>query len=243
MYEQSKESSLSFIYVLMNDKFLQTITVVDPDADIMHIIKNHPEFGFIKLFGIETNNKDILSFVEREFNNVQFNDIEEINKKLMVASQYVDFSNKHNDSNNMALSEENQVKKFLHSKYKINNDLTHKMKASTLYDIIINSKVINIDHDKVAGFRNRLSKYLKDIGLQKKRYNDGFYYYGIVEKKISELHHIRENKLQISLDEIVEIRCQELMDFRVESASERRNWFINSLHDIPEDEYYYGKQL
>lgn len=222
--EQSKESNLSSIYVLMNDKFLQTITILDPNADIIHIIKNHPEFGFIKLFGIETNNKDIISFVEREFNNVHFNDVEEINKKLLVTSQYIDFSNKHNDANNMASSEENQVKKFLNSKYTIDNDLNHKMKASTLYDLIINSKVVKIDNDKVSGFRTRLSKYLKDIGLQKKRYNDGFYYYGIVEKEKAAFTmgsgYTRENKLQISLEEIEKRRYQELREFTFELPSE-----------------------
>jgi hypothetical protein len=215
--EQSKESSLSSIYVLMNDKFLQTITILEPNADIIHIIKNHPEFGFIKLFGIETNNKDIISFVEREFNKLQFNDIEEINKKLLVTSQYIDFSNKHNDSNNIVSSEENQVKKFLNSKYNIDNDINNKMKASTLYDLIINSNVVKIDNDKVSGFRTRLSKYLKDIGLQKKRYNDGFYYYGIVEKDrsafTSSSGHTRGDKVHISLEELQKRRNEELRSF------------------------------
>lgn len=222
--EQSKESNHSSIYILMNDKFLQTITILDPNADVIHIIKNHPEFGFIKLFGIETNNKDIISFVEREFNNVHFNDVEEINKKLLVTSQYINFSNKHNDANNMASSEENQVKKFLNSKYTIDNEPNHKMKASTLYDLIINSKVVKIDNDKVSGFRIRLSKYLRDIGLQKKRYNDGFYYYGIVEKKTAAFTmgsgYTRENKLQISLEEIEKRRYQELREFTFELPSE-----------------------
>jgi arginine repressor len=58
------------------------------------------------------------------------------------------------------------------------------MKASTLYDIVIKSQyVCKIDKTKITGFKNRLSNYLKDLGLQKKRYNDGYYYYGIVKKE------------------------------------------------------------
>ena len=34
----------------------------------------------------------------------------------------------------------------------------------------------------MAGFKNRLSNYLKELNLQKKRYSDGYYYYGIVKK-------------------------------------------------------------
>jgi hypothetical protein len=176
----------STIFVLINDKFLNTITIQNPDEDVLHIIENNVEFGFIKLFGFTTNNKDVISFVEREFNKTIFNDIEEINKKLLVASQYIDFSDKQNQINDITSNEENIVKKFLNSKYTIDDDINHKMKASTLYDIIINSNIVKIDNNKIGGFRTRLSKYLKDIGLQKKRYNDGFYYYGIVEKHVSE---------------------------------------------------------
>lgn len=44
------------------------------------------------------------------------------------------------------------------------------MKAFILLDNIISNS-----------FKNRLSRYLKDLGLLKKRYNDGYYnYYGII---------------------------------------------------------------
>jgi hypothetical protein len=181
--EDDKKNKTECIYVLINDKFLQTLTIKNPDQSIAYILKNHPEFGFVKLFNFSTGNNDIINFIEREFNKATFNDSEEVNKKILVTSQYIDFANKQNDSNILASSEENQVKKFLNSKYTINDDVNNKMKASTLYDIIINSKAVKIENDKVAGFRTRLSKYLKDLGLQKKRYNDGFYYYGIVDKE------------------------------------------------------------
>lgn len=208
--EDAKETKLSSIFVLMNDKFLQTMTILEPTADVTYIIKNYPEYGFIKLFDIATNNKDIISFVEKEFNAIHFNDIEEINKKLLVTSQYIDFSNKHNNAINIASSEENQVKKFLNSKYIIDNDINHKMKASILYDLIVNSKVVKIENNKVSGFRTRLSKYLKDIGLQKKRYNDGFYYYGIYEKENKSFKYgTRDNKINIDIRELENQRREE----------------------------------
>ncbi len=118
----------------------------------------------------------------------------------------------------MASSEESQVKKFLKSKYTIDDDINHKMKASALYDIIISSKIVKIDEDKIAGFRNRLSKYLKDIGLQKKRYNDGFYYYGIVEKEpdINNLEYginTRVNKPNINIGEVSQKWVNELSSY------------------------------
>ena len=53
-------------------------------------------------------------------------------------------------------------------------------------------------------------KGVKDIGLQKKRYNDGFYYYGIVEKENKFLINTRDNKKHINLDEIKKQRYEEL---------------------------------
>jgi hypothetical protein len=137
---------------------------------------------------------------------------------------YIDFSNKHNDTNNISTSEEQQVKKFLHSKYIIDDDINHKMKASILYDLIINSNVVKIDNDKISGFRTRLSKYLKEIGLHKKRYNDGFYYYGIIKKTPNEFNinepkiniinefERRLNEYKIPLSELSEIHCKQSCD-------------------------------
>jgi hypothetical protein len=198
------------IYVLINDKFLQTLTVKNPDDNIEHIIENHPEYGFFKLFKCSTENNNIVSFIEREFDKVGFNDGDEINKKLLATSQYIEFANKQNGMCN----EEKQVKHFLNTKYIINDDINKKMKASTLYDIVFNSNAIKIEKDKEAGFRTRLSKYLKDLGLQKKRYNDGFYYYGIVDK-LNELSRQLNGQKNVTIlyDELIKKREEELKIF------------------------------
>lgn len=211
--EKDKKPESDSIYVLINDKFLQTLTIKNPEQNVMYIIKNHSEFGFIKLFDYSTNNTEIINFIEREFDKVSFNDIEEVNKKLLVTSQYIDFSNKQNDANLIASTEENQVKEFLNSKYTITDDINNKMRASSLYDIIINSNFVKIDSNKISGFRTRLSKYLKDLGLRKKRYNDGFYYYGIIEKQpIYPFNNAMDCK-SIKLDEIIRKRDLEYRSF------------------------------
>jgi uncharacterized short protein YbdD (DUF466 family) len=199
----------SHVYVLINNKFLQCITIVDPSTDILYIINNYPEFGFIKLFEFETNNEDIIYFIEKEFNKIQFINVDEINKKLLFTSQFIEFSNKHNKSINIVSSEENQVKHFFDINYTISNDINHRMKASLLYDSIIMSNFVKLDNDKLSGFRTRLSKYLKDIGLQKKRYNDGFYYYGIVKKNTSP-----ENNNPLTIEELINTRDEEIKKYQ-----------------------------
>jgi hypothetical protein len=78
--------------------------------------------------------------------------------------------------------EEKSVKAFLNNNFNFSDDVNKKMKASALYNLITNSDVCKVDKNKISGFKTRLSKYLQDLGLKKKRYNDGFYYYGIVNK-------------------------------------------------------------
>jgi hypothetical protein len=180
--EQEIIKNSDLIYVILHSKYLQTLCVFNPTAEEEYIINNHPEYGFIKLFKIKTDNQEIINVIEKGYNNHQFNTIEEINEHLEIISQYIDFANKHSKNDTSISAEERQVKAYITSFYEINNNIENKMKASALYDIILNSKSVLIDQSKLGGFKNRLSKYLKDLGLEKKRFNDGYYYYGIKVK-------------------------------------------------------------
>ena len=71
---------------------------------------------------------------------------------------------------------------------------------------MIESSICKIDKSKLSGFRNRLSTYLKELGLQKKRYNDGYYYYGIIDKCA-----INEN-LDMTMKQLLEKRSQMCID-------------------------------
>jgi hypothetical protein len=180
--EQEIVKNSDLIYVILHSKYLQTLCILNPTAYEEYIINNHTEYGFIKLFKIKTDNQEIINVIEKEYNNNQFNTIEEINEHLEIISQYIDFANKHSKNDTFISAEERQVKAYINSFYEINNNIENKMKASALYDIILNSKSVLIDQCNLGGFKNRLSKYLKDLGLEKKRFNDGYYYYGIKVK-------------------------------------------------------------
>ena len=67
------------------------------------------------------------------------------------------------------------VKTFISCNYNITNDINDKMKASELFNEIY--KFLKIE-EKI-NIRNKLTNFLLDIGLKKKRYNDGIYYYGL----------------------------------------------------------------
>jgi len=67
------------------------------------------------------------------------------------------------------------VKTFISCNYNITDDINDKMKASELFNEIY--KFLKIE-EKI-NIRNKLTNFLLDIGLKKKRYNDGIYYYGL----------------------------------------------------------------
>jgi hypothetical protein len=179
------------IHVLLYTKNLHTFVIKNPKKDELDILNNHPEFGFIDLFSYETNNNDIIKFIEQQFHHVRFIDdvnsvkIDDINKKLKVLDSFIGiFNNSPSSGKTSTYSlEEEAVRKYLFSNYTFDNDISHKMKASALYDLFNNTAFINPESGSGAGFKTRLASYLTNIGLQKKRFNDGFYYYGIVEKK------------------------------------------------------------
>ena len=170
------------VIVILNPIFLQTNVIIDPDLNMLNIILEHQEYGFIELFTISTTNDDIITSIQKQYDNVIFNDIDEININLKETSHYLEFIKNKQHKANPVSDEENTVKTYLNIKFNISDNINDKMKASVLHDLIIQSNVCSIEKTKITGFKNRLSQYLKDIGLKKKRYNDGYYYYGIVKK-------------------------------------------------------------
>lgn len=177
--EVLNDDSNTLLIGLFNKKFLKSMIIKNPDEDELYAIQNYNQYGFIKAFSILTNNKDVIDFIDRNFNILDFNNIDELNIRLISISEYIELSNKNTIIDNSSeFNEEKNVKNYFKKNYTINNDINNKMKASILHDLIINHTFV-LDKNKLSGFKNRLSRYLKELGLEKKRYNDGFYYYGI----------------------------------------------------------------
>ncbi len=171
----------SLIIVLYNYIFGQTIVLIDPHKDELDVMMNNCEYGFIELFTIQSSNQDILEHINKKYANKSFESIEELNDLLVTTNETIEFMEQHSKSTTTLENEEKNIKDYFIKTYIIDTDLNHRMKASVLYDMIVEEPSLNkfIEQSKLTSFKNRLSKYLKELGLQKKRYNDGYYYYGI----------------------------------------------------------------
>lgn len=171
----------SLIIVLYNYIFGQTIVLIEPHKDELDVMMNNCEYGFIELFTIQSSNQDILEHINKKYANKSFESIEELNDLLVTTNETIEFMEQHSKSTTTLENEEKNIKDYFIKTYIIDTDLNNRMKASVLYDMIVKEPSLNkfIEQSKLTSFKNRLSKYLKELGLQKKRYNDGYYYYGI----------------------------------------------------------------
>lgn len=169
------------VLVIFNYKFLCTKVLIDPDTICRSIaILNH-EYGFFRLFEISTENSEIIRCIKDKFDNIIFDDTNDLNNNLQNLTEHIAIIEEQaNSKEKLHHDEEKQVKQFFEIYYDIDDNIENKMKASQLCDIIANSFLVNVKKD--GSFRNRLSRYLADMGLKKKRFNDGFYYYGIKPK-------------------------------------------------------------
>jgi hypothetical protein len=188
-------------YVLYNLKFNKSLVINDPSSNEVSFLKSvdFEKYGFVNLTNIETDNEDIYNCINNNFNNVEFNSIVELNEKLQLLSNNIDFILKNMKINMQYADEEKKVKNYIKYNYIVDNNVNNRMKASTLSDIFIDNKICIDDQS----FKVRLAKYLKEIGLEKKRYSDGIYYYGIRYKYSNEL--IKKEEIKIDANKKIKI--------------------------------------
>ena len=99
---------------------------------------------------------------------------------------------------------ENLVKLYINNNYEITEDVNNRIKSSILLKeitkFIDNQQYLQDIKDTVLS-ANKLAKYLDNIGVKKKRFSDGYYYFGL--KQIS--YSLNDNKLEINKEYIKNI--------------------------------------
>jgi len=166
--------NLDKMIIVLHEESLFTFVVENPTTEEYNIVKNK-RFGFQLKF--EANIEDTMnSIMNKLFNEKCFESLIELDKEIETMNVLIN----KNASDFKDIREKKQVEKFIHDNYEVNNNVGDKMKASELCTLIEeNFQTLGICVGNIIAFRNRLSKYLLDIGLQKKRFGDGFYYYGL----------------------------------------------------------------
>jgi hypothetical protein len=167
------------IIVLLNPLILQTVVITNPSSDVFDIIIKYPEYGFIELFKMKFKIEDVEKTIYKNFDGVKFDSAEKINIELINTAKMIELIKNNYYNNGKYEPEEVEIKEFLKKFYELNNNEEDRIKLSELHTVV--SNFINKETDDC--FKVRLSKYLKDLGIHKKLYDDGCYYCGIKLKQ------------------------------------------------------------
>ncbi len=176
----SKPVNTPTYYIYVNTHTFSTF--VSTQNNFIKVFDIYVEYGFQLLTSYTTNNNDIVQFIQTMFNKKTFENKEEIESKLLTTEKYIKFCEETMLKQDET-SEYDIVKNYVNHLYEIvTNNSEHKLKATEIFEIFEKKQeYLGLKVD--TNFRNRLSKYLIDMGLQKKRFSDGYYYFGLIQRK------------------------------------------------------------
>jgi hypothetical protein len=190
-------------YIIFNNVYNISLFITGVH-DIKSFCEEFPEFEIIETFNDLA--EDILNNCFTLFNKKTFMTKQNLVDKVESFKKLYDFPSK---LGNIVENEKNKVFRFMKNMYIIDNDPVNKIGASELYNAVMNNLCIQYT-DKTA-FRKRLAGYFLELGLIRKRYTDGYYYYGI-----SLRYDDKKKSCQISIEEIMNKRSDEIKAAKAE---------------------------
>lgn len=197
-------------YVLFNNIYNLSLVVNDINlkCSINNLVENFPDF--VNAVQIPAGmNSDAISSFYGVFHKKSFDNVEDIQKKLQAFKDLFNI-------NDLSNKEKERVKQYFKWNYNITNEVDKRMKANDLYKELINHMCI--PYDDAAAFKKRLAGYLIELNLQKKRFSDAYYFYGIEKKDIPKM----------TLEEIEEKRRKERMEWKSTASTASADTYINT---------------
>jgi hypothetical protein len=178
-------SPANIVYIIIHIYTMKTLVLSNISKEEEYILNNCPQFGFTIYWKHSTTQTKLIEIIKNLFHSIDhiYEDIDDV---FNIMKKYVEnYENKEN-----LCSEEESICGSLKKMFDFNDSPENKMKASDLHNLCKNFSPVKIDNDHK--FINRLSKYFTKLGLLKKRYSDGYYYYGIVRKNPTQIKEAYE---------------------------------------------------
>lgn len=165
------------VYIIFNISLHQTIVLVGYNKDIIYDICN--KFQDIKyLYGYSSIGVNITNKIEDYFNLKEFNDYNEALTKIESFNELYQVCEDNIDTQ----SEKLMILGYIKNKYDILNEPSHKINAKKIEEDIQHELQLFVSNQDA--FSKRISGYLLELDLNKKRFSDGIYYCGIKPKDI-----------------------------------------------------------
>ena len=188
-------------YYVLYHKVHEAVIICEKDPKIAKCVEEFKEFKLIREYDdlMDTTFNKINEYFAKEVYCTE----ETLIKKLDAFESLYDISKM------CPLEKEKRlILYYINSNYCISNDTNKRIKVSVLQDDVQKELKIND-----ANLKYRFASILMELGLQKKRYSDGMYIYGIEPKshmKVVDKEDIR----YLSINNIVENRRKEIEEIK-----------------------------
>ncbi len=203
-------------YILFNKYFLTTHFINTDIININDLKTFFPEFNLLNIVFLSD---DTLTEYKNIFKN--------ITDEQLITTRLNILLNNHSDKIIEGKPTFETIKLYLETKYKITNNIEERIQFSTIYYKILNDIKLTNEDDKNT-IHKLLPVVLKDLGLEKKRYSTGIFWYGLVLKnsynnsifnndfiKITDTHpKLNNDELNNKMEELIKIREEENKNYQ-----------------------------
>lgn len=189
--------------VVFNTHGLFSFVIENPSETEQEILRKET-FGFKQSisFYLYEQKVGFVSMMKQLFHNKFYRSEKDIDTQLNILKSLYE---KMRDDEKID-KEIDLVNKYIKQTYRITKNVNEKIKASELFKQIEEySNFVGADIE-LKTLRNRLPKYLLDMGLSKKRFSDGFYYYGLKYRVVDYRNWDKsESKYDLDSDDIIAV--------------------------------------
>lgn len=174
----------SVIYAFKNVMYVKTLSGEPGDTTTANLRNVFETMHAPAIYEYISADERIHAHIKSSFDKKDVLDKHVLNTKFANLEKYISLCAIDAVENDKKTDAENvKVKEYINQRYEITNDINERMKATELFNDIMCYSQVSVDEHEKLSFRNRLSGYLKELNVAKKRFSDGFYYYGLKRKR------------------------------------------------------------
>ena len=222
--DYNKNEDTDLLIMISNTKILITFIKLNPNSTELNFLKNNKYNFNIELKLKIKKNKQLVDIINNIANDKYYSHEDELKQKINNINDIIN-NNNHIIQKN---EEELKVKTIINNLFIINNDIRDKIKANELFKIVESELIsINFKIDNSISFRNRFSKYLINLGLQKKRFKDGFYYYGLINKFKTD-----NNQYNLDSKNLIDLTNENILDILNKKRQEELSLENIKIHKV-----------
>lgn len=161
----------------------ECVLVCDLTCEIRQIVNEFPDFKLLRMY--ENLSSSSADMITTYFLNNMYCDIDTVSKKIDAFESLYDLTK------NPLEEEKTLILYYIQNYYNISKSVEKRIKVSVLLEEVEKELKLKSSNN----LKYRFASILAELGLQKKRYSDGMYIYGIESKAMTKVRGDFEKKL------------------------------------------------